>query len=133
MEPEGVVDVLRRLCKAVIPGGLVLDLQSVPPSPVIEADGEVLGEIDYTEWFERAARDADALDQLVREGLLVAEAEIAHDIWVVYAHASDLLEHAAGWKELKRLPDQLRERVEALGSGCVQREHCLARRLRRPD
>src|SRR5712691_3589950 len=109
MEPEGVVDALRRLHETLVPEGLVLDLRSVPPSPRVESDGETLGEIDYSAWFQRAERDADALEAFVREGLLVAEQAVEHDVLVVYPSGRDLLQQADGWR-LKRLPNVLAER-----------------------
>ncbi len=130
MEPEGVVDALRRLHETLVPEGLVLDLRSVPPSPRVESDGETLGEVDYSAWFKRAERDADALEVLVREGLLVAEHDIEHDVLVVYSSARDLFQQADGWR-LKRLPNPLAKRLGALDRGCQFRENCLARRLRK--
>src|SRR6266852_633171 len=112
MEPEGVVDALRRLHETLVPEGLVLDLRSVPPSPRVESDGETLGEVDYSAWFKRAERDADALEVLVREGLLVAEHDIEHDVLVVYSSARDLFQQADGWR-LKRLPNPLAKRLGA--------------------
>jgi hypothetical protein len=131
MEPEGVVDVLRRLHETLVPGGLVLDLRSILPSPRVESGGETLGKIDYSAWFERAERDAEALEVLVREGLLVPEQDFEHEIVVVYPSGPDLLTHADGWK-LKRVPGSLGERLAALDRACRVRENCLARRLRKP-
>ena len=125
------MDVLRRLHETLVPGGLVLDLRSIPPSPRVESDGETLGEIDYWAWFERAERDAEALEVLVRERLLVPEQAVEHEIVVVYPSGRDLLTHADGWR-LKRVPGALAERVTALDRACRVRENCLARRLRKP-
>src|SRR5919198_100108 len=53
---------------AVIPGGLVLDLQVIRPDPVVEVGREVLCEIDGSALFESADAAAAAIDALIGRG-----------------------------------------------------------------
>src|SRR3990172_177696 len=68
MEPEGVVDVLRELMEVLVPGGVVVDLLSVPPPERVEAGGEILGELDGSRFFPRALEAAAGLGGPVAGG-----------------------------------------------------------------
>ncbi len=92
MEPEGVVDVLRDLLEALEPGGLVVDLLSVPPGEWVEVDGEVVGELDGSTFFPRALAAAAGLDALAAEGVLVHEHQERFAILVRYPTGADLVE-----------------------------------------
>jgi hypothetical protein len=47
---EGVVNALRTLHAALVPGGLVVDTQPVSTHPPVEADSGELGTLDMREW-----------------------------------------------------------------------------------
>jgi hypothetical protein len=130
MEPEGVVDVLRRLLEALVPGGAVVDLLSVPPPETVEAGGGVLGEIDQSAFFPRALEAASGLDTLAHEGLLAVEHEERFSIFVRYPTGRDAVEDVAG-RTYSRMPPELVPRVLALDGPCVIRENCLVRSFRK--
>ena len=131
MEPEGVVDVLRHLYGALAPGGVILDLRSVPPMARVEVDGEPLGELDESEFIPRTLGNGDALHGLALEGLLVLEGEVAHQILIVYPTGRDLVEDVAAWGSTG-VPPELKARVLAIDRECTVREFCLTRSYRRP-
>lgn len=130
MEPEGVVDVLRKLLRSLVPGGLVVDLLSVPPPERVEADGEVVGELDGSAFFPRALAAAAGLDALAAEGLLVHEHEERFPIFVRYPSGADLVEDVAE-REYTRMPAALARRVRAIAGPCELRDNCLVRRFRK--
>ena len=73
--------VLRRCHKALIPGGIMLDLQVIRPHPRAETlDGQLLCEADGNALFEYADAARDAADLLIRERLLEEEAVDDHDV-----------------------------------------------------
>jgi hypothetical protein len=129
MEPEGVVDVLRRLLRSLGPGGVVVDLLSVPPPERIEAAGEVLGELDGSEFFPRAAAAAAGLDALADEGLLQPTGEERFPVFVRYPRGRDLVEDVER-RELTSMPATLRPRVLAVSGPCEIRDNCLVRSFR---
>jgi hypothetical protein len=130
MEPEGVVDVLRNLLRALVPGGRVVDLLSVPPPEQVEVDGEVIGELDNSAFFARALPAAAGLDALAAEGILAHEYEERFPIFVRYTSGAELVDDVAQ-REYTRMPAALARRVRAIAGPCEIRDNCLARRLRK--
>jgi hypothetical protein len=130
MEPEGVVDVLRHLLEALEPGGLVVDLHSVPPPERVEVDGEVVGELDGSRFFPRALAAAAGLDVLAAEGVLVHEHEERFAILVRYLTGADLVDDVSQ-REYTRIPADLARAVRAIARPCAIRDNCLVRRFRK--
>jgi hypothetical protein len=125
------VDVLRHVYETLAPGGTILDLRSVPPPALVEADGEELGELDESEFFPRSLRNGDALTGLTREGLLAMEGDAPHDMVIVYPSGRELVDDVADWGDTK-VPAPLAARLLQLERECRIREFCLARAYRRP-
>jgi hypothetical protein len=127
------VHVLRRFREALVPNGVVLDLQVIRPHPRVEADGRVLCEIDRGPLFVGADAARAAVDLLVEERLLVEEAFDDHDVLKHYDTGAALVDDFAPKK--RRLPDEMIPVLNALAAECVVRERCRLRRLRRiaPD
>jgi hypothetical protein len=130
MEPEGVVDVLRRLLRSLVPQGLVLDLLAVPPPERVEVDGEVVGELDGSAFFARALRAAAGLDELAAEGLLVHEHEERFSILIRFSSGAELAEDVAQ-EEYTSMPAGLGRRVRAIAGPCEIRTNCLVRQFRK--
>ena len=121
--------VLRRLREALVPEGIVLDLQVIRPNPLVESDGRVLCEIDGRSLFVGADAARAALDLLVTERLLVEEAVDDHDVLSHYGSGAELVEDFAG-KE-RTIPAAMVSVLQAVTGACVVRERCRLRRLRR--
>lgn len=130
MEPEGVVDVLRKLLRSLVVGGVVVDLLSVPPPERVEVDGELIGELDGSAFFPRALAAAAGLDALVTEGILVHEHEERFPIFVRYPRGADLVDDVAQ-RTYTRVPAALARRVRAIDGPCEIRDNCLVRRFRK--
>ncbi len=128
MEPEDVVHVLRRFRDALVPGGLMLDLQVIRPSPVVEVDGDELCEIEGGALFATAEPAAAEVDTMVAAGLLVEEARDDHDVRKHYASGAELV---ADFEDSRRnLPAEWIPRLFRVESPCAVRERCRTRRLR---
>ena len=123
--------VLRRFRSALRPDGIVLDLQVVRPDPRVEADGRVLCEIDGSPLFAGADAARDAVDLLIADGLLEEEAVDDHDVLKHYESGPALVADFAPKK--RKLPAEAIPVLESLDRGCVVRERCRLRRLRRVD
>jgi hypothetical protein len=131
VEPEDVVHVLRRFREALVPGGIMLDLQVIRPHPRVEVNGRLLCEADGTALFESADAARDAVDLLIEEGLLEEEAVDDHDVLQHYETGAELVQD---WEPKQRqLPPDAIERLLKIESETAVRERCRLRRLRRVD
>jgi len=115
-----------RLCK---PGGVLLDLTTVPPSASIEAEGAVLGRLEQTAFLERAAITEAAVDRLVSQGMLVEESVLSLDVLKHFDSGADAIADLAV-RPVTKLPAELRVVLETVTSPVVERAWCLLRRLR---
>ena len=125
------MDVLRHLYETLAPGGVMLDLRSVPPPSLVEVDGKAIGELDESEFFPRSEHNGDALSALAAEGLLTLEGEERNEILIVYPVGRDLVDDVADWGSTK-VPEQLAAQLSEIDRECRIREFCLARAYRRP-
>ncbi len=130
MEPEGVVDVLRRLLQALVPGGVVVDLTMSPPDEIVESDGEILGHLDGSAFFPRALAAGAGLDALATEGLLRLEGEEPVTVMVRYPTGVDVLEDVAG-RTYTHMPSALATRLETVSTECLLYSNCLVRSFRK--
>jgi hypothetical protein len=128
MEPEDVVHVLRRFRDALTPDGLLLDLQVIRPSPVVEVDGEDLCEIDGSALVATAEPAADQVDAMVAASLLVEEAREDHDVRKHYVSVAELV---SDFEDSRRnLPVEWIPRLRIMERPCAVRERCRTRKLR---
>jgi len=125
------VNVLRRFREALVPDGIVLDLQVIRPHPKVEVNGQLLCEADGSSLFESADAARDAVDQLILQGLLAEEATDDHDVLQHYETGAALVQD---WEPKQRqLPAEAIARLGKIKSETVVRERCRLRRLRRVD
>jgi hypothetical protein len=123
------VHVLRRFREALVPDGIVLDLQVIRPNPLVESDGRVLCEIDGSPLFADADAARAAVDLLIAERLLAEEAVDDHDVLKHYETGATLVDEFAGKK--RKLPGDAVPLLQTIADECVVRECCRLRRLRR--
>ena len=96
------MDVLGRMLEAVVPGGIVLDLQVIRPNPQVERDGHVVAEIDGEPLFRWAGA---AVDARIAAGDLVEEAIDDHAARKHYSDGAELVEDVARSK--RHLPEEV--------------------------
>lgn len=128
MPAEDVVHVLRRYCEALRPGSVMLDLQVVPPNPVVEAGDEQVAEIDSAPLLADAAAATAVVDAFIADGLLVEEAIDDHDVRSHYESGPKLVEDFVPKK--RNVPPDAIPVLEAIDEPCIVREPCRLRRLR---
>ena len=126
MEPEDVVYVLRRLLRSLARHGSVVDLAAVPPDGVVEAGELVVGRLDESAFWPRAAASEDALDALVRKGVLAQVAEERLAVLIDYPTGADAVADVAE-RAYGRMPDDVAARVEVLATPVRIRETSLVR------
>jgi hypothetical protein len=128
VQPEDVVHVLRNMIASLKPGGAVLDLQVVPPNPIVEAGGEIVCEIDGAPLLAQAAAATAAVDDLVARRCLREQAVDDHEVRNHYRTGSDLIDDFAD--SGRKIPDDAVPSLLRLGGPVVVRERCRLRRLK---
>jgi hypothetical protein len=123
------VHVLRGTHESLEPGGLVLDVHPVPPDGRIVADGQVLGRLDESEFFERVRATEAGMQAAVDEGLFVFETEVEREVVERFDDTTELVETAAEWGDI-RIPGPVMERL-ATARGPIDLVECVVfRRFR---
>jgi hypothetical protein len=128
MASEDVVHVLRRFREALLPAGAMLDLQAIPPQPVVESEGTILCEVDGSSLLDAAAAAAAAVDAFVRDGLLVEEAVDDHDVRRHYPSGAALVEDLE--PKPRNVPPAAVPLLLRHDGPVALRERCRLRRLR---
>ena len=123
--------VLRRLREALVPEGIVLDLQVIRPHPLVEVNDTFLCEIDGSSLFVGADAARAAVDLLIAERLLEEEAADDHDVRKHYVNGAALVSDFE--TSDRKIPAEAIPRLRRLERECVVRERCRVRRLRRVD
>ena len=119
---------LRRIHRALVPRGMLLDLHPVPPTP-IELHGAELGEVDEREFIPILRATEGELERTVRDGLFVHEREVRLEVLEHFESGDELLQHAEGWENI-RLPPEVAQRARGASEPLVIRHRLVLRRLR---
>jgi hypothetical protein len=101
------VNALRKVHKALVPGGVLLDMHPVPPSARAEVDGRSLGEFEDAEFFGIVTATENLL---ATSGLFEPEAELHFDWLERYDSGDELLEDVKSWESC-RVPRALAARI----------------------
>jgi hypothetical protein len=91
MEPEGVVNALSRIHRAVKKGGLLLDLHPTKPFATVEAGGLNLGSLDEREFMAIVTETEAGLADTVQLGLFALEDAIEFDVLERFDSADELV------------------------------------------
>ena len=91
------MNALHRIHSAIIPGGLVLDVQPVGPAPPVESNGQRLGSLDMREWRVTIDHVAALVDETVAKGLFAEEAERRYEILETFDDGKELVETVREW------------------------------------
>jgi hypothetical protein len=89
------VHALRQLHRALVPGGILLDMHPVPPSARAEVGGVSLGEFEDEKFFEIVAATERPLAE---SDLFALEDELEFDYLERYERAEELLEDTENWE-----------------------------------
>ncbi|HEY8775385.1 MAG TPA: hypothetical protein VIM33_02770 [Gaiellaceae bacterium] len=91
------MNALHRLHSALVPGGLVLDMQPVGPAPPVESNGQPLGALDMREWRVTIDYVAALVDETIAKGLFAEEAERRYEILETFDDGKELVETVREW------------------------------------
>jgi hypothetical protein len=110
--PEGVVNALRRIHAALVPGGVVIDTQPVSARPPIESDAGEIGTLDMREWAELIDEIDRRTDEALAEGLFVIEDESRFIVADDYDDGEECLSYVRNWMGT-RIDAEVQRRVAA--------------------
>ncbi len=120
---------LRRIHKALVPEGILLDMHPIPPSTRAEVRGRSLGDFDDSEFMDTVAQTEAALGQTVTEGLFVYETELEFDWLERFDSGEELIEDVESWGDV-RIPKDLAARIRSAEPPIDLWERVVLRRFR---
>ena len=121
---------LHQIHAALVPGGLVLDMQPVAPRPAVEAEGKRLGSLDMREW-RRDTIDpvAELVDEAIAGGLFEERGEREYEVLETFDDGKELVEEVRDWTGTK-ISRSLAARLERSAAPLTIREGVRLRVLR---
>jgi hypothetical protein len=129
MEPEGVVNALSRIHKALKKGGVLLDLHPTKPFATVEGGGVPLGALDESDFMEIVAATEASLRQTLRMGLFALEEARTLDVVERFDTADELVDAVRDWVAVS-IPDEVAGSVRASLSPFDIRERVVLQRFR---
>ena len=124
-----MVDALRALHAALVPGGVVVDTQPVSPHPGVDGAGGELGLLDLREWAELIRAIDAGVDAAVAQGLFSVTHESQFVVTDDYDDGAEFVDAASQWAGT-RIPAAL-ERRAAQERGTVSVHQQVRMRLLR--
>jgi hypothetical protein len=115
---EGVVNALRTIHAALVPGGLVVDSQPVSAHPPVDGPSGRLGTLDMRDWARTIAAIDARFEVAFRAGLFAVEAQETLVVTESFDDGHEMLAVVRDWLGT-RIPDELERRV-AGERGAVQ-------------
>lgn len=91
------MNALRNLHSALVPGGLVLDMQPVGGRVPLEAAGARLGSVDMREWARTVAAIGRLVDGAVADGLFAAVDQRRYEVRETFDDGTELVETVSTW------------------------------------
>ncbi|MGH3007307.1 MAG: hypothetical protein ACRDOS_15640 [Gaiellaceae bacterium] len=120
---------LRNIHRMLVPGGVLVDLQPIPPSPSLHAAGELLGRLDQRQVWERFATTEPGIDAALAEGLYALEAELEFDVIERFDSKASLIATING-RDDWHMSGQLAARLEVADPPIDGRDHLRLRTFR---
>jgi hypothetical protein len=107
---EGVVNALRTIHAALVPGGLVIDTQPLSAQPPVAADTGELGTLDMRDWARTIEEIDGRIEATIRQGLLALLEERSFVVTDSFADGPEMLATVRAWQGT-RIPPVLEAQV----------------------
>jgi hypothetical protein len=130
MEPEGVVNALRRIHEVVKAGGALMDLHPTRPFASVEAGGRQLGSLDEAEFMELVSETEAGLEQAVTLGLFARQKALRFEVVERFDDGEELLRKIDEDWFGTFVPPELADAVRAEQPPFDLRERVVLQRLR---
>jgi hypothetical protein len=116
-----VVDALRRIHDALIPGGLLIDTQPISARPAVTTGASHLGTIDMREWAELIAAVDAQITRSVDDGLWTVRGEQHFVVADSFDAGTELVTTVNGWQGA-RVPADLELKLADEGPAEVHQQ-----------
>ena len=120
---------LRNIHGMLVTGGVLLDLQPIPPSPTLHAAGEELGTVNQSQVWERFGRTEAGVAAAVRARLYVLESELEFEV-VERFDSKEVLSGTINERDDWHMTEQLAARLEAADPPIDGRDRLRLRKYR---
>lgn len=94
---EGVVDALRMLEEALVPGGKLVDTQPLSPRPSVFSLHERLGSLDMREWAQKIRSVDEQVDRALAERIFDLENEQRFIVTDAFDGGDECVEIVSEW------------------------------------
>ena len=91
------MNALRKIHRALVPGGLVIDTQPLSAHPPIESGSEMLGTLDMSEWAQTIATIDRLVQQTIHQGLFDLERESRYVVTDEYDDGAEFVTVTRDW------------------------------------
>jgi hypothetical protein len=91
------VNALRKIHRALVPGGLVIDTQPVSGHPPVESGSGMLGTLDMSEWSRTIAAIDGLVQQTIDRGLFDLERETRYVVTDEYDGGAEFVAVTRDW------------------------------------
>jgi hypothetical protein len=126
-----VVDALRAIHAALVPGGFLVDTQPVSPAPVVEGEAGELGTLDLREWADLIREIDGRIGSVVAAGMFASLSESRFIVVDEFGDGPELIATASQWVGT-RIPAALERRAARERGPTRVRQEVRMRLLRRP-
>ena len=106
-----MVDALKRIHAALVPGGVLVDTQPVSLRLPVALDGEPIGELEDDEWLETVAAVDREVEKTLAEGLFELRHEELYTVVHEFGSGRECLDVVGGWVGTS-VPEEVAARLE---------------------
>lgn len=126
-----MVDALRLLHDALVPGGKVVDTQPLSPRPAVFTAGRRIGSLDMREWLRTIASVDAEVEQVLAERVFALDAEKRLFVTDSFDSGSECLDEVQEWAGTK-LPQELEAEIREAGAPVSVEQEVRLRLLAKP-
>ena len=105
-----MVDALKRIYAALVPGGVLVDTQPVSLRLPVALDGEPVGELEDDEWLETVAAVDREVEMTLAGGLFELRHEELYTVVHEFGSGRECLDVVGGWAGTS-VPEQVAARL----------------------
>ena len=91
------MNALRKIHRALVPGGLVIDTQPVSAHPPVESASGMLGTLDMSEWAQTIATIDGLVQQTIDQGLFELERESRYEVTDEFGDGAEFVAVTRDW------------------------------------
>jgi len=126
---EGVVNALRKIHAALLPGGVLIDTQPISPRPAVQTSAGHLGTLDMRDWCKIIAAVDERVAQTIDDGLWASEGEHRFVVTDTFGSGAELVDTVKDWQGT-RIAEALSRRLTAAGGQARVHQEVQLRVLR---